>query len=92
MHDATASVRSWWSDDDGDGCADRFGYEKRDRGYGASITAFDIIIAGGDLGASRLIDYNAPHIHIVAPIENRREVHSAMLRVDCSARRLTGIG
>lgn len=29
---------------------------------GASITAFDIIIAGGDLGASRLIDYNAPHI------------------------------
>jgi len=29
---------------------------------GASITAFDIIIAGGDLGATRLIDYNAPHI------------------------------
>lgn len=28
----------------------------------ASITAFDIIIAGGDLDAGRLIDYNAPHI------------------------------
>lgn len=61
-HDATVSVRWWWrrdGNDDGDGCTSLTTASMEN---GASITAFDIIIAGGDLGASRLIDYNMPHI------------------------------